>query len=276
MSTKLAILAALAAAALAPAAALADGSNAGTETVKAGPVSATLSWDAAEDDLANVRLSISRAGAVLFDRAIPKVCSQACDPSVPDTDNFQLVDLDGDGEPEVVVNAETGDCCDEMIGIYGFNATTGTYTELAKNLGDSLVDIDDTDNNGTIEIVGNDQRFENLVPGHTSYFFPPVVYAYEHPASGPQLVDRTRKSPIVVKASAELLKFGLDDLKDADASSKKIYVGSYVADEYMLGRGQVGMKEFDRQAKRGTLGNAKSVKKFRKRLLRLLHQYGYR
>jgi hypothetical protein len=275
MSSKLAILAVVAAAALAPTAARADHTNAGTETVKAGPVSATLSWDAGEDDLANVRLSISRSGTVVFDRAIPKVCSQECDPSVPDSDNFQLIDLDGDGEPEVVVNAETGECCDEMIGIYGFDAAAGTYTELAKNLGDSLVDIDDTDNNGTIEIVGNDQRFENLVPGHTSLFFPPVVYAYEHPASGPQLVDRTRSSLVVVSASAEILKFVLDDLKDADALSK-IYVGSYVADEYLLGHGKVGMKEFNRQAKRGTLGNAKSVKKFRTRMLRLLHQYGYR
>ena len=275
MSMKLAILAVLAAGALVPAVARASNSNAGSETTTAGPVSATLSWDAGEDDPTNLRLSISRTGSVLFNRAIPSVCRQACDLSVPDNDNFQLVDLDRDGEPEVVVSAEPNQCCDTTIGIYGFNAATGTYTELAKNMGEALVDIQDIDDNGTVEIVGNDQRFKNLVPGHSSLFFPPAVYGYEHPASGPQLVDRTRKSLDVVVEAADELKSLLNDLKTADAFSK-IYVGSYVAEEYLLGHGKVGMKEFNRQAKRGTLGNAKSVKKFRTRLLRLLKQYGYR
>jgi len=275
MSMKLAIVAALAAGALVPVTARASGSNAGTETATAGPVSATLTWDAGEEDPTNLRLSISRAGSVLFNRAIPGVCRQACDLSVPDNDNFQLVDLDRDGEPEVVVSAEPNECCDTTIGIYGFNAAAGTYTELAKDMGETLVEIGDIDDNGTTEIIGNDQRFKNLVPGHSSLFFPPVVYGYEHPASGPRLVDRTRKSLDVVVEAADELKALLDDLKSADAFSK-IYTGSYVADEYLLGHGKSGMKEFNRQAKRGTLGNAKSVKKFRSRLLRLLSQYGYR
>jgi hypothetical protein len=275
MSTKLAIIAVLAAAAAVPAAARASGSNAGTETVKSGPVSATLSWDAGEDDPQNARLSISRAGTVVFDRAIPKVCGQECDPDVPDSDSFRMIDLDGDGEPEVVLIVYPGDCCDQTMGIYGFSAATGSYSEIAQNIGDTLLDIEDTDRNGSNEIVASDQRFKHLVPGHTSLFFPPVVYAYEHPATGPRLVDRTRASLSVVREAASELRFLLSTLKDADAFSK-IYVGSYVAEEFMLGRGKVGLKEFDRQAKRGTLGSPKSAKKFRKRLLRLLDQYGYR
>src|SRR3954469_2143315 len=275
MSTKLAILAVLTTAALAPAAARASGTNAGTETVTAGPVSATLAWDGGESGPKNTRLSISRAGTAVFGRAIPKVCGATCARYIADTDGFQLIDLDGDGEPEVVMIADRGECCDQTIGIYGFDAPTGGYTELTRNMGDSTLDIKDTDGNGSNEILTNDQRFDNLVPGHSSLFFPPLVYAYEHGAAGPRLVDRTRSSLSVVRGAASDLKFLLDELKDADAFSK-MYVGSYVAEEFMLGRGKVGLKEFDRQAKRGTLGNAKSVKKFRKRLLSLLDQYGYR
>jgi hypothetical protein len=275
MSTRLAILAVLAAAATAPAAALADGSNAGTETIKAGPVTATLSWDAGEDNPQNTRLTISRAGAVVFDRAIPKVCGQDCDADIPDSEAFRTIDLDADGEPEIVLTATPGDCCDQTMGIYGFNPATGSYSELAQNMGDALIEIKDTDGDGSSEIIGTDTRFRNLVPGHSSLFFPPVVYAYEHPATGPRLVDRTRKSLGVVREAASELRFLLGALKSHDEFSK-MYVGSYVADEFMLGRGKVGLKEFDRQAKRGTLGNAKSAKKFRKRLLTLLDKYGYR
>jgi hypothetical protein len=272
--SKLAILAVLAAAALVPAAARASGTNAGTETVTAGPVTATLAWDGGEDGPQNTRLTISRGGTAVFNRAIPKVCGEACSRYIAETDNFQLVDLDGDGEPEVVAIANAGDCCTQTIGIYGFSPATGTYTELAQDMGEGALSVKDT-NGGTSEIVTTDQRFKNVVPGHTSYFFPPRVFGYEHGAAGPRLVDRTRDSLSLVREAASDLRFLLKELKDADAFSK-IYVGAYVAEEFMLGRGKVGLKEFDRQAKRGTLGNAKSAKKFRKRLLRLLHQYGYR
>ncbi len=275
MSTKLAILAGVAAAALVPAAARASGTNAGTETVTAGPVTATLAWDGGEDGPMNTRLTILRAGTAVFDRGIPKVCGTRCARYIGETDVFQLVELDADGEPEVVVIANPGDCCAQTLAIYGFSAATGAYTELTQDMGEASLSIKDTDGSGSDEIVTNDLRFKNLVRGHTSLFFPPRVFGYEHGAAGPKLVDRTRSSLSIVRDAASDLRYLLNDLKDADAYSK-MYVGSYVAEEFMLGRGKIGLKEIDRQAKRGTLGSAKSVKKFRKRLLRLLDQYGYR
>jgi hypothetical protein len=273
--SKLAILAVLAAAALVPAAAHASGTNAGTETVTAGPVTATLAWDGGEDGPTNTRLTILRGGAAVFNSTIPKVCGTRCSRYIAETDGFQLNDLDGDGEPEVVVIANPGDCCAQTLAIYGFSAATGTYTELTQDMGEASLSIKDTDGKGSDEIVTNDERFKNLVRGHSSLFFPPRIFGYEHGAAGPRLVDRTRSSLSVVREAASDLRYLLKDLKDADSFSK-MYVGSYVAEEFMLGRGKVGMKEFDRQAKRGTLGNAKSVKTFRKRLLHLLDQYGYR
>src|SRR5690349_7854127 len=265
--SKLAILAVLAAAALVPAAARASGTNAGTETVTAGPVSATLAWDGGEDGPQNTRLTISRAGAAVFNQAISNVCGSSCTRYIAESDTFQLDDLDGDGEPEVLVIAYPDECCDQNIGIYGFDATKGTYTELAQNLGEASVSVKNVSSERGDEIVTTDQRMENLVPDHTTLFFPPRVFGYERGAGGPKLVDRTRSSlSLVREAASDLKEFILNDLKDADAYSK-MYIGSYVAEEFMLGRGKAGMKEFDRQAKRGTLGNARSVKKFRGRLL---------
>lgn len=276
MSMKLALLAAVAAAAVVPAAALA-GTNAGTETVTAGPVSATLAWDAGEDGPKNARLSISRAGAAVFNRAIPRVCGLTCTRYIADSDSFELVDLDGDGDPEVVVLATPGQCCDQTIGVYGFDAASGSYAELTQPMGDAAVEIKDTDGDGANEILTTDRRFANLVPGHTSLFFPPVVYAYERSGGAPALVDRTRSSLNVVRASARELKGIIDVLDKTDVGAyAKMWVGSYVADEFLLGSGKVGLAELDKQAKRGMFGSASSTRKYRKRLLRLLHQYGYR
>jgi hypothetical protein len=277
MPTKLAILATLAAAALVPAAARASGFNAGSETVTAGQVSATLAWDAGDDGLKNTRLAISRAGAPVFNRTIPKVCGLACGRYTGDSDYFKLVDLDGNGEPEVVVIALPGQCCDQTMGVYGFDAATGSYTELTKAMGEATMQIEDTDGNGSNEIITADQRFENLVPGHTSLFFPPLVYGYEQHGGVPALVDRTRSSLSVVRTAAADLKGVLGVLDKTDVGVyAKMWVGSYVAEEFLLGRGKAGLDELDRQAKRGMFGNARSTKKYRKRLLTLLDRYGYR
>jgi hypothetical protein len=273
--SKLAILAALAVAALAPVAAFADGTNAGTETVTAGPVSATLSWDAGEDGPLNARLRISRSGTIVFDRAIQRVCGEECLRDASDTDGFALVDLKGDGEPEVIATGDnSGRCCTTM-GIYGFDPATGTYGELVREWGDAIVEFKDVHHNGSHQIVTTDERFQNLVPGNSTIFFPPRVFAYEGTGAGAKLIDRTRTSLSVVRDEAALTKFLVDELKKPDVYAK-LYVGSYVADEYLLGRGSVGLRALDRATKRGLLGKPASAKKFRKRLLTLLDRYGYR
>ena len=44
----------------------------------------------------------------------------------------------------------------------------------------------------------------------------------------------------------------------------------------MLGHGSAGLREFDRQVKRGVLGSPKHAKRFRRRMLATLHRFGYR
>src|SRR3954449_10520772 len=80
------------------------------ETVTSGAVSARLHGDT---------LTITRAGTVAFDRAIPDVVCDGC--VLQGSDDVQLRDLDGDGEPEAIVTAFTGGlhCC-SLMGVYGF------------------------------------------------------------------------------------------------------------------------------------------------------------
>ncbi len=273
MSRKIAIVAALGAAALLPAPVLADGFNAGTETVSAGAVTATLSWSAGDLGPQNTRLTVTRGGTVAFDRTIARVCGQECNRSTGDGRAFELADLDGDGEPEVVLTAQNDARCCTTMGIYGFDAAAGTYGELVHEWGLAGVELRKV--GAVTAIVSTDERFRNLVPGHTSLFFPPIVYGYKRTGTAAKLVDRTRSSRSVIRAAAADLRGLIRDNPDADVFAK-VYVGSYVAEEYLLGHGSVGLKELDRQAKRGVLGKPASVRKFRKRLLTLLDRYGYR
>src|SRR5256885_990630 len=109
-STVLAAVAALAA--LAPAAA------ADTQTATAGPVAATLSYDHAPDsfEYTNLQLTITRDGAQVLsgNPSFGDCQSPYCAPGgFTDRGSVFAKDLDGDGEPEVIVDLFTGGahCC---------------------------------------------------------------------------------------------------------------------------------------------------------------------
>ena len=249
----------------------------GTETAAAGNVSATLSWDAGEAGPANARLEITRNGAVAFSRAIPKVVCEGCQLS-PDTGgDLQAVDLDGDGEAEVVVSTYTGGlhCC-TIMGVYGLIDTTGGYSELVQDWQSSGFELKDLDHDSGFEISSRDIRFEDLFTSHFASFPPPAVFEYQRPGDlAPELVDATKRFPAVIKKNAKEALQLLKGIPRGDDDGEG-YISAYVADQLMLGHSSVGLREFDRQVKRGVLGSAKHAKRFRTRMLKVLHRYGYR
>jgi hypothetical protein len=259
----------LAATALTPAA-RAD-INAGSETATGGAVSATLSWDAGEFGPQNARLSITRAGIVAFARTIPRVCDEHCVRFASDADEFQIVDLDGDAEPEVVLTAGSSDpgrCCD-LMGVYDFRAAEGTYGELVHRWKSPLA-FEDLDRDGGAEIRTKDTRFEG---GQ----LPLAIYKYERSAAGPKLVDVTRDFPAQIRRDAADAKLYFEgDTRPSSVSDARSVVGAYVADQYLLGRGGAGLKVLDKQIERGILGKPRAAQRFRKKLLADLRRYGYR
>jgi hypothetical protein len=249
----------------------------GTETAAAGNVSAKLSWDAGEAGPANARLEITRNGAVAFSRAIPKVVCEGCQLTPDSGDDLRAADLDGDGEAEVIVTSYTGGqhCC-TIMGVYGLIDTTGGYSELIRNWASSGYELKDLDHDGGLEISTRDIRFEDLFSSHFGSFPPPAVFEYQRPGDlAPELVDATTRFPALIRSNAAQAKREFSHLHRGDPDGGG-FVAAYVADQLLLKHGSTGLRELDKQIKRGILGSAKAAKRYRARLLKLLHRYGYR
>jgi hypothetical protein len=217
-------------------------------------------------------LAISRDGAKVFDRAIPDVCDVGC---TIDQADVQHVDLDGDGEQEVVVKAYTsGDhCCVEM-GIYGWAPATNTYDELTQDWRSDGYEVRDLDpRDGRVQVVARDVRFEDAFTIHQDSFSPAAVFNYDR-TRGARLVDATAAWPAPVRANAREALRRLKAYKRGDDA--RGLVAAYVADQYSLKRGATGLRELERQRTRGTLGTARGFKAYKTTLLRRLKAWGYR
>jgi hypothetical protein len=259
---------ALAVLALVPAAASA--SDAGSITHTSGAVSATLAWDAAELGVANPRLAVTRAG-VRYDLTIADVCEEGCilvaDDGTADANGssmLKVADLDGDGEPEVLVDSFSGGahCC-LTARLLTFNGTG--YTPKDFNYGDVGYQLKDLDGDGRPELVGNDPVFSGVFTAFAASAFPPLVFHADHGT----FVDVTRQFPSLVRKDAAAL---LKDLRKAKKSDDvRGVLAAYVADRYLLGQASVASRELARQRKARRV-----TASFRPYLLKKLHAWGYR
>jgi hypothetical protein len=162
--------AALAAALVVPAGAAAQGRT--VETATDGAVTAELSYvkqtRGADDsqflEYRDFRVKITRAGVVLHDQAVGEPCDQFCSPteSALTGKHVGLRDVNGDGEPEAIVDLFTGgaSCC-VLVLVYGYDAAANTYRRVALDTGSGFV-VRDLDRDGELELVGDDFRFRGL------------------------------------------------------------------------------------------------------------------
>jgi hypothetical protein len=204
-------------------------------------------------------LTITRAGVTAFQQPIPDVICDGCVDA-----RAEVVQADDDPESDVMVTASTGGayCC-WRVGFYTFDAQAQRYRELARDFGPAGVEIKDLDGDGTPELVSGDIRFEEKFGPHITSFLPPRIYQLSEGVPA----DVTRMYPAAIRANAKDAKGAFKFLKGGAGGP----VAAYVADQYLLGHGKTGLRELDRQIKRGRVDA-----KFRKKLLALLARYGYR
>jgi hypothetical protein len=256
-------------------------------TASSGPVTATLSATGAASDTSitgatGIRVTIARNGAIAFSGPL-RPCRFGCEPDDPTGARFAeiaVADLDGDADPEVLVDRADGftPCCTLETAILRRDPATGAYSELDRHWGESYR-ISDLDGDHRAELVTADLRFyERFAPRVAGFQLPLKILQLR----GAALVDVTRAHPASIRrhaASLSRLIRSTDAIADGGRPGNRSIahaalrpqLAAYAAEERLLGRRAVGDARVAHEVARGRVTAG-----FRRALLRFLARLGYR
>ena len=250
MRSLLATLAVVAAAALLPAAALAGSTL--KLNASQGDVSATVSYKGSELFASNVRITVKRAGTAVLDRVRIRDAGTG-EPTSSGPTLLAVSDLNGDGEPEILVDLYTGGahCC-TYTRIYQFDATYNDYTWIEHGWGNYPYDLSDLDGDGLPEFSSGDDRFAYAFAAY-AFSIPPVqIWQYRAGEMG----DVTRSFRTSIKRDArtwwKLYKQERRKPVRRRADLRGI-LAAWAADKYQLGQQAEAWKTLKAARKRGEL-----------------------
>ena len=281
MTRTLALAATLLALALLPAAASAEVI---TETRTVGQVTAEFSYDKIDDfQYRDVRIKITRAGAVLHAAPVPAPC-KTCRTAPqgfgdPENPALSVRDLDADGEPEVLVDLYTGGahCC-SFTQIYSYVAATSSYRRTKGAWYDYGYELKDLNGDGKPEFRAADFRFAAAFTAYAASGAPPRVLRFE----GGKLIDVTKKFPSIIKRNAkEYLRLYKKYRGDDDLGDVRGWLAAYTADKYLLGQGRRAFDLVNAAYRRGELralpgDTSPAGKRYIAALRKYLRKWGYR
>jgi hypothetical protein len=224
-----------------------------TETASSGVVQATLTYNVGPGlfNVSGTHLQIVRAGATLLSTDVPDPCNDCgivpTGSLGPGAKSLLVRDLDGDGEPEVLLDLYSGGahCCTSTW-IYRLTGTS--YTGTPVDWGDVGYTVKDLDGDGIPELRSADDHFAYAFTAYAESWFPPQVWDFR----AGKLVNVTRSFPALARADAKrALK--LYHSKHRRQLDLRGVVAGYVADQYLLGHGARGWKLVASARKQGLL-----------------------
>ena len=249
-----------------------------------GDVAAQLAFDRQGDfEYEDVRIKITRGGAVLLDTLVPAPCDEC--PVIPagggeaEFPSLSLRDLDGGGEPEALVELYTGGahCC-SYTQIWSYNAATNSYRRTKGSWGDYGYELRDLDGDGLPEFDSRDWRFAAAFTAYVASGAPPRIYAF----AGGRLIDVTRRHRTVIKRNLrDYLRLYKKYRDDDDVGDVRGWLAAYVADKYLLGQGDTAFDLVYAAYRRGELrgfpgDSSPSGKRYITALRKFLRKTGYR
>jgi hypothetical protein len=280
------VLALIVLALVAPATAAAEvRQETGTAPSPGGEVMAELTYDKVSDfEYKDVRLKITRGGAVLHDALVPEPCDE-CPPSpqgggdTPDVRSLTVRDLDANGEPEVLVDLYTGGahCC-SYTQLYAYHAATNAYRRVKGSWGDYGYELVDLDKDGSPEFRSADFRFAAAFTAYAASGAPPRILKF----GNGRLNDVTRRHRGVIKENLrEYVRLYKRIRKDRDLPDVRGFLAAVVADKYLLGQGDTAFDIVYAAYRRGELrplggDTSPSGKRYISELRKFLRKWGYR
>ena len=251
----------------------------GSKTLSSGPVTATLSWQGSDADFVatNPHLRIDRNGVTWLDADLERQCQLCGGVAAPET-ALHLDDLDGDGDPEVLVDLYTGGahCCATTLVWYLKFLSAMSYDRRVLSLGNAGYRLKDLDGDGKPEILTADNGFAYEFAPFAYDWFPPLIYDWR----GHAFADVTRHFPKRIRADLAAIRKALPQARrDGDPRG---LIAAYVADEFLLGRRQAALRYLRSALRRGDLravppGDTEwpAGRGFRPALLKFLKRHGY-
>jgi hypothetical protein len=207
-------------------------------------VQALLSYAQADGVVRDARLKITRRRAVRIDAPV-RALTRFSQPV-----GLVVRDLDGDGEPEVILDVYTGGahCCTHSL-IYRYDAGDHRYRLGVHDWGNVGYHIVDLDRNGRPEFRSADDRFAYAFTSFAASVFPVRVWRFDRGL----LFDVTRHFPALVAGDARS-NWHLYLRYRQERSDVRGVLAAWLADEYLLGRAEEGWRRLKGLSREHALG----------------------
>jgi hypothetical protein len=209
--------------------------------IQNGNIKAELFYQKEDFKLKNLRLKIVRSGKTLLDQVVPRKSEF----DKLGERSFSVIDLDGDQEPEVIVNLFTGGahCCFYSL-IYRYQASQPKYTNNEFFWGDgaAIPQIIDLDGDEVPEFKSRDARFAYAFTSYSNSVFPLQVWQYRQG----KMNDVTRSYPRYIKANIDANLQWLQKLRSEKREEKGAFA-AYLADKYLLGEAKDGWQYLQKE-----------------------------
>lgn len=238
----------------------AEAVESGSETAASGKVSATLTYTAKGGAVSST-LTVSRDGKQVLERqagvrACGKQPAEFCGPPSalygPPAKSLTVRDVDGDGEPEVIVDFFTGGahCCTSTDITYW---TSSGYRTRWRDWGNGGYVLKQLDGRGPLEWVARDDRFAYRFEAYAFSGLPVKVARL----SGGRFLFVTDRFKSTLRAdAAEQWKSYLRVRKEGHGRG---FAAAWAADQYRLGKRSSALATLRREARAGNLRGTKSA-----------------
>jgi hypothetical protein len=246
------------------------------ERARSGLVEAVFSYsyDRVKFRFTKQRLTIRRSGAIRFAAQLrqPPDGGLNAQPAgyFSRRRSVSITDLDGDGEPEVLLDLYWGGahCC-WYTQIYRYVPSTGRYRPTVHVWGNFSYVPADLDHDGREELVTRDNRFSYVFGSFADSRWPLLVLRYRLG----RLTVVTRSYPSEITRDANALWSAA--LKRPADESNQGFVAAWAADECLLGHCGLAFRKIDKLSRSGRIHGERDRLAFETRLRSFLHRTGY-